>query len=165
METCEKCGFSLDESRARQAGPEIVAGAIALAQQLNSPNHDFATRRDPDTWSPLEYACHLRDVLIVQRERILLGLRVDRPAPQMMGAEDRGYYDGYSEQNPSDVGRQMTEMARLLAHMMGRISDAEWGRRVRFIGFDPEERTLAWVAVDTWHEMRHHTIDIERQLR
>ena len=47
---------------------------------------------------------------------------------------------------------------------MSRISDENWERRVRFIGFDPEERTLRWVAVDTWHEMYHHSIDIERQL-
>ena len=47
----------------------------------------------------------------VQRERILLGLRVDRPAPQMMGAEDRGYYDGYGDQSPSDVGRRRLPQA------------------------------------------------------
>jgi hypothetical protein len=164
MTTCDECGFELDEDRALEAGPEIVEGAIKLAQLLNSPTHHFAERREAHTWSPLEYACHLRDVMIVQRERILLGLREDRPAPPMMGSEDRVIRDGYAEQQPRDVGRQLTDAARLLANVMARITVADWGRPVRYAGYTPEERSLRWVAVDTWHEMHHHTLDIERQL-
>jgi hypothetical protein len=164
VETCEECGFELDERRALEAGPEIVEGAVRLAQLLNSPTPDFVSRREADTWSPLEYACHLRDVLIVQRERMLLGLREDRPAPPMMGSEDRVIRDGYAEQQPSDVARQLTDSARLLANVMARISEPDWNRQVRYVGYHPEERSLRWVAVDTWHEMRHHSLDIERQL-
>ena len=164
METCDECGFELDEDRALEAGPEIIRGAVRLAQLLNSPIHDHATRRDAATWSPIEYACHLRDVLIVQRERVLLGLREDRPAPPMMGSEDRLIRDGYAEQHPADVGRQLTDSARLLANVLDRIGEADWSRTVRYVGYTPEERSLRWVAVDTWHEVHHHSLDVERQL-
>ena len=54
----------------------------------------------------LEYGCHLKDVLLVQRERVLTARRVDRPSFHPIGRDERAEHDGYADQDPADVARQ-----------------------------------------------------------
>ena len=102
-------------------------------------------------------------MLLVQRERVLLARRADRPSPPLMGREERVEHDGYAEQNPSDVARQLTDAARMLANVLSRLG-ADWERLVVYEGLEPPERDLRWVALDTWHEVDHHLRDVQRQL-
>ncbi len=163
MERCYECGFDHSPDEAPSAGPAITQGATSVAQTLNNRAADVVSRRQPGTWSPLEYACHLRDVLLVQRERVLLARRVDRPSPPLMGREERVEHDGYAEQNPADVARQLTDAARMFANVLSRLG-ADWDRVVLYEGLDPPERSLRWVALDTWHEVHHHLRDVSRQM-
>jgi hypothetical protein len=125
---------------------------------------ELRRRPGPEVWSPLEYACHLRDVFLVQRERVITARRVERPAVPPMGRDERVDYDGYAAQDPADVARQLGDAARLFAHVLARLGGADWERTVLY-GYPREaERTLRWVAVHTEHEARHHLLDVERQL-
>jgi hypothetical protein len=74
MEGCDECRFEFKLSGPLLAGTAIVKGATKLVQLLNDRKADLVNRRAPQTRSPLEYGCHLRDVLLVQRERVLLWL-------------------------------------------------------------------------------------------
>ena len=79
---------------------------------------DAALRHRPsaDVWSALEYACHVRDVLLVMRERVLQVLREPSPpAFTPMGRDERVRDDRYAEQSPNDVPRQITDAAAMLA--------------------------------------------------
>jgi hypothetical protein len=58
---------------------EIRAGAAELAAILAEGTADLAARAQPARWSPLEYACHVRDLLLVQSERRLAARCQDRP--------------------------------------------------------------------------------------
>src|SRR5258707_10836138 len=58
-------------------------------------------------WSPLEYGCDLRDMLLVQRERVLAARRMNRPECSPMGRDERVVHDGCAEQEPEDVARQL----------------------------------------------------------
>ena len=78
VERCEECGFEYDENLSPMAGERIRAGAADLAAALAGGHADVRTRQQPGRWSPLEYACHVRDMLLVQRER-LAARRLDRP--------------------------------------------------------------------------------------
>ena len=77
MTACDQCGFVYDLSRAPDAARDISAAAAELADILRDGRTDPRTRREPEVWSPLEYGCHLRDVLLVQRERVLDARRND----------------------------------------------------------------------------------------
>lgn len=81
-------------------------------------------------WSPLEYGCHLRDVLLVQRERVLAA-RTDRPDCSPMGRDERVLHDGYAEQEPGDVARQLTDAAQMYGNVLSRLAADDWNRRVR----------------------------------
>ena len=160
MDRCAQCGFEYDVAEAEAAGPAIVVGVSEFAHLLGAPASDVRHRPQPDTWSPLEYGCHLRDVLLVQRERVLAARRTDTPSFEPMGRDERVDHDGYSGQDPDAVGRQMTDAAAMFANVLARLGGAEWERRVVY-GFPSTfERSLRWVAVHTLHEVRHHLLDV-----
>lgn len=161
---CDECGFSYDLSRAGEAGQSIVDGVTDVAALLCETGTDVITRRRPETWSPLEYGCHLRDVLLVQRERVLAARRRDRPSFDPMGRDERVEHDGYAEQDPTDVARQLTDAAQLLADVLARLGPADWDRTLMYNYPKPFERSLRWVAVHAVHEVRHHLFDVQRQL-
>lgn len=122
------------------------------------------SRARPDVWSPLEYACHLRDVLLVQRERVLAARRTSGHDCASMGREERAEHDGYSEQDPAEVARQLADAAALFSNVLARLSADDWDRTVLYHYPETRERSLRWVAVHTVHELQHHLLDIRRQL-
>jgi hypothetical protein len=165
VDRCDGCGFEYDLGEAPLAGAAIVQGAEELVSILNGSAADLTTRREARTWSPLEYGCHVRDVLLVQRERVLAARTMDRPSFYPMGREERVQYDGYSEQAVFDVARQLGDAARLFANVLSRLGPEEWDRVVMYNYPEPRERSLRWVAVHSVHELRHHTLDVRCQLR
>ena len=161
LDCCSGCGFEYDLEAFRSAGSSIEEGARHMARLLSNPDADPVPRRTAGRWSPLEYGCHVRDVLLVQRERVLLARREVRPDLVPMGRDDRVEHDGYSEQVPSDVARQLQEAARLFANDLSRLGNRDWERTVMYNYPLPAERSLRWVAVHTLHEVRHHLRDME----
>nr|WP_083894820.1 DinB family protein [Nocardia tenerifensis] len=138
--------------------------AVEYADLLLTESPKLRQRPKPDTWSPLEYACHMRDVLLVQRERVLAARRTRTPESWLMGRDERVEHDGYAEQKPTDVGRQLRDAAQLFANVLERLGDEDWARTLMFSYPDPQERSLRWLALHTLHELRHHLLDMRRQL-
>jgi hypothetical protein len=162
---CPSCGFTFDLGRAVEAGPLIVAGVHHLASIMQSRDSPaLAHRPDPSVWSALEYGCHVRDVLLVQRERVLAARRTDCPSFDPMGRDERVAHDGYAEQRGDHVARQLEDAAGLLANVLARLGPPDWERRVVYNYPDRQKRSLRWVAAHTAHEVHHHLGDVERQL-
>jgi hypothetical protein len=164
IERCGECGFAYDLSSAPEAGPTVVAFAGRFGDLLAEPGADVRTRRQPAVWSPLEYACHVRDMLLVQRERVLAARRVDRPVATPMGRDERVEHDGYAEQDPADVARQLADAGVLFANVLARLGPADWDRTMSYTYPQRTDRSLRWVAVHAVHEMQHHLLDARRQL-
>ena len=161
---CGDCDFTYDLTQASSAG----AGVVELAEEIASilGRRDVALRRRPDleVWSPLEYGCHVRDVLLAQRERALAARRSSGAACAPMGREERVDHDGYNEQDPVAVARQLKDAAMLFANVLARLDDGDWDRTVVYNYPEAQERSLRWVAIHTVHDLRHHLADIRRQL-
>lgn len=156
---CHECGFDYDAD-VFPAMTDVVADVAAV---LRGPG-DLRSRREPDMWSPLEYACHLRDVLLVQRERVLAGRRAEGYMCQPMGRDERVDHDGYADQSPEAVARQLTDAALMFTTVLDRLAPADWQRTILYSYPAPEWRSLRWVERHTAHEVRHHLLDIRRQL-
>lgn len=161
MDRCGGCGFLYDEAAAAVAPDRILEAVDDLAPLLSGPG--LARRPAPDTWSRLEYGCHLRDVLLVQRERVLLARRVECPELVPMGRDERVEHDGYRDQDPVDVRRQLRDAASLLAGCLRRLDAGGWHRTVVYNWPVRAERTLAWLAINALHEVLHHGDDIRSQ--
>ncbi|ORV43985.1 hypothetical protein AWC00_08350 [Mycobacterium conspicuum] len=138
-----------------------VAEVVAI---LRAGDVDLRSRRRPDAWSPLEYGCHLRDMLLVQRERVLAARRVDRPDCPPSGRDERVIHDGYAEQEPADVARQLGDAARLFSNVLTRLGPDDLDRTLIYHYPQTCERSLRWVALHTLHEAQHHLLDIRRQI-
>lgn len=163
MGRCEGCGFVYDLAQAPAVGPWIVDRVAEFAVLLTSVA-DLVTRPQPSTWSPLEYGCHLRDVLLVQRERVLAARRTDRPSFDPMGRDERVEHDGYDGQDPECVARQLADAGQLFANVLARVDPKDWDRSVMYNYPKLSERSLRWVAMHTLHEVQHHLLDVRRQL-
>ena len=166
---CDECGFVYDEAEHRDAAAAIVEGTSAIATMVRALDPQVAARRpQPAVWSPVEYACHVRDVLLVQRERVLEARRSPKtPQPTPMGRDERVAHAGYADQRPEDAARQLVDAASMFALALHHLDDDggdDWDRSLIYNHPSPWERSLRWVAVHTVHEVRHHRRDVERQL-
>ena len=80
-----------------------------------------------------------------------------------MNRDGRVDADGYAEQDPARVARQLEEAAYLFANVLARLAPADWDRTVMYNYPKLFERSMRWVAVHTVHEVRHHLLDVRRQ--
>ncbi|WP_433196585.1 DinB family protein [Nocardia sp. CA-107356] len=164
MTACAECGFDYEPALVPEVSALARVHAAEYATLLGGDEQTLRRRTAPQVWSPLEYACHMRDVLLAQRERVLLARRVDAPTLEPMGRDERVAHDGYNDQRPSDVARQLEDAALLFANVLDRLPPADWDRTVIYNFPHREERPLHWLALHTLHELRHHLLDIRRQL-
>lgn len=160
VDRCDECGYSYDEGLAWSAGTAIVDEARGIGHAIERLGERSRRRPSADVWSPLEYACHVRDVLLAQRERVLLARQVDCPTPAPMGRDARVVMEGYAEQDPTSVARQLSDAAELFENVLDRLGD-DWDRTLIYNFPHPTERSLRWVAVHTLHEVVHHRRDVE----
>ena len=163
---CDGCGFVYDEADAPGAAEAIRAGAAAFAERLRMTDSGDAHRRPaPDVWSMVEYGCHVRDVLSVQRERVLLARFAPEdapPEPPAMLRDERVDAEGYNDLAAEDVARQLVDAATLFANVLDRLAPTDWDKTIVYRFPYAWERSLRWVAVHTVHEVRHHLHDVER---
>src|SRR5689334_9106623 len=96
VEHCDECGFVYADLAPDDVPGVLLEGTAAHRDRLVTAGPDLVRRRpEPDTWSALEYVAHLRDVLLVQRERVIRALVEDVPPVPPMHRDDRPRIAGY----------------------------------------------------------------------
>jgi hypothetical protein len=100
----------------------------------------------------------------MQRERFLHARRAETPTAVPMGRDERVAHDGYAKQNPLHVADELAMAARLLTNTLDHLGPSDWDLRLVFGWPEVAERSLRWLAAHTLHEVRHHLLDVERQL-
>jgi S-DNA-T family DNA segregation ATPase FtsK/SpoIIIE len=164
MDRCEPCGFVYaDLPRAEVAG-RLRAFGPAYATRLAAPPRALRAHTRPGVWSGLEYACHVRDVFRVQRERLARALAEDRPPYTSMDRDGRVTRDRYNEQAPADVARDLVAAADALADAFAALDDAGWARVMPYGWPTPAEQDVAWLGRHTVHEGLHHLADLDEAL-
>ena len=165
MERCDECGYDYDEINRTDIACELRALGRWYRSCLEGQEPwRLRVRPRPDVWSPLEYACHVRDVLKVQKERIQLAIVEDQPAFAPMRREERVVEDRYNEQAPPEVANELADAAAALAQTLEALDDGAWQRTGVYNWPTTQVRTVEWIGRHTVHEARHHLWDIERLL-
>ncbi len=159
-DACPVCGFTY--AIARAAALEWIPSDINAFVTLFRSFDDIAVRRRPapDVWSPLEYACHVRDVLHVQLERIQLTAHEHEPTFVPMGRDERVVADRYNEQDPAVVAREIEEAGNAFYEYLVALDDEGWSRQGVYNYPEPQLRTVEWITIHTVHELLHHRVDI-----
>jgi S-DNA-T family DNA segregation ATPase FtsK/SpoIIIE len=161
MLRCEQCGYDYASLDRAELPGALWSGAAAVAERLGALDDEAVRRRpEPEVWSPLEYACHVRLVMQVQRARVALALREDQPYFTPMGRDARAVEDRYNEQDPAEVAAGLHDDADELARAFEALDEREWGRTGIYTFPVEEVRSLDWVARHTVHELVHHRGDM-----
>jgi S-DNA-T family DNA segregation ATPase FtsK/SpoIIIE len=160
---CQACGY---------AYALVTRAEIPLL--LRARAGDFRTRLEhvkaevlrahplSDSWSALEYSCHVRDIFRVQRQRVELALIEDEPRFSPMRRDERVAEERYNEQEPWSVAEELTDAAGRLAGTFESLDDAGWSRTGVYNWPSTRVRTIEWIGQHTLHEAQHHLQDIDR---
>jgi len=113
MGRCE-CGFSYDDVAVRAIAERLPLVVDDLCEEVaREPDPNLQRRSAPEVWSPLEYCCHVRDVLIVQRERVVRALVEECPTVPPMHRDERAVLLRYADEEPARVLDQLRVASRL----------------------------------------------------
>ncbi|HYF47561.1 MAG TPA: DinB family protein [Acidimicrobiales bacterium] len=165
MDRCGECGFDYDGFPRHEIGDRLRALALAVGERLSETPHAYASERPVEGWSALEYGCHVRDVLRVQRERIDLTLVAEQPEFAPMRRDERAVEQRYNDQHPDRVAAEVGAAADALAVRLESLDEAGW-TRTGIYGYPSREvRQVDWIARHTVHELHHHLADVDRVLR
>jgi hypothetical protein len=154
--TCPDCGF---DARAVE-GAEIASLVTAYTAPWTDvlARADPATRPDPTTWSPLEYACHVRDVCNLFADRVQLMLDSDGARFANWDQDATAVESRYAAQSPSVVAAEIPVAAARLSAVYAGVSGPDWERRgLRSNGAEFTVLTLGRYGL---HDLAHHLWDV-----
>ncbi|GAB3598808.1 DinB family protein [Angustibacter peucedani] len=123
---CPECRFDAP-AISRDDVPDLLRrNASAWIEVLRRPDVD--ERPDPSTWSPLEYACHVRDVHEVFGGRYEQLLGEDDPQFANWDQDEAAARGDYPGQAPPDVAAAIVAGAEAVAARLTGLDDATWAR-------------------------------------
>jgi hypothetical protein len=158
---CPDCGHAAGAVPPTGVAAEVRATAARWQPLLVHPA--VAVRPDPDTWSTLEYACHVRDVFRLGDYRIGLMLREDEPTFANWDQDATAIDDRYAEQDPAVVGPEITAAAEVLAQLLDGVADCDWDRAGT--RSDGARFTAGTFAQYVLHDPIHHEWDVAEGYR
>jgi S-DNA-T family DNA segregation ATPase FtsK/SpoIIIE len=164
MTVCAECGFTYGAAPRQELAGRLRRAAEAYGVRLSTDAVTLRRRSAPDQWSPLEYSCHVRDVLLMQRDRVYVALVEHEPSFKPMYRNERVAFDRYDTQAPTTVADQTAMAADLLAGALDGLDDLQWARPLVYGFPEPSRRDVEWVAHHSLHEVVHHLADIDRLL-
>ena len=158
-ERCPECGYDATALHHEQVAPAIRANAAAWQHVLAS-NPDVRRRPAVDRWSPLEYACHVRDVLRIYDYRLGLILSEDDPTYPNWDQDETALAERYHEQDPTVVAGELHAAAAQIASRFESVREDQWSRTGN--RSDGARFTIDTVARYLLHDPVHHVWDVRQ---
>ena len=153
---CPECGFDAGSVAAADIATLVTACTDPWPEVLQRP--DAGRRPRAATWSPLEYACHVRDVCRLFEQRLQLMLTEDSPTFTNWDQDETAVRERYGEQQPAVVARERAEAAAGLAGAYARVPGDAWGRTG--LRSDGSEFTVLTLGQYGLHDLAHHLWDV-----
>jgi hypothetical protein len=155
---CPECGFDASAASREQIPSLLRTNADGWREVLAGEAEALRRRPDPQVWSPLEYACHVRDVCRIYLYRLDLMLAQDDPLYPNWDQDQTAVDEDYGAQDPAVVVGELSESFEALAARFDEVDGEDWerpGRRSDGVGFTIE--TFARYFI---HDPVHHYCDV-----
>jgi hypothetical protein len=162
-ELCVACDFdgSLFDPRQllvaiRDLGPE-------WSTLLLNAGDDLRVRPAPETWSPIEYAAHSRDITALHVFGVDQALKLDEPVIPEIAADEliQEAATTYAASDPGLVALELGDQARRLADLAEAAGTGSWSRGITIGASRRDVRSLLEHAL---HDSHHHLIDVANGL-
>jgi DinB superfamily len=166
VDRCEQCGFTYGSIGEAEIPDAMRALSVQYGKALLETDVAGLVRMRPapDVWSALEYACHVRDVWLNQRDRAILALAEDTPTYARMYRDERTYLAGYQREDVTEVAGEVVTAANLMAKLFEGLDSDQLARPCIYNYPEPAERNVAWLGHHTLHEATHHLDDLRSVL-
>ena len=153
---CPDCGFDPSAQSLADLPRSFHDTAMTWSGVLERA--DAADRPQPGVWSPLEYACHVRDVHELFAQRVRSMLDEDVPTFANWDQDATAVERDYGSQDPAVVAVELIEAAGTVAGVYATVTDATSGRRgIRSNG---DEFTIETFGSYHLHDIVHHLHDV-----
>ena len=155
---CPECGFDAAAVPPESVATRLRTNAVAWEQVLREPDDVVRRRPADDRWSPLEYACHVRDVCMLYHQRLNLMLQEDDPLYSNWDQDVTAVEARYGEQDPATVSEELVRAAAGLADAFDGVQAGQWlrpGRRS-----DGARFSIAGFSRYLLHDPVHHLYDV-----
>ena len=156
---CPQCGFDASALPA-PAVPALIRDNALAWRRLLDQGAIRPGRPDEATWSPLEYACHVRDVYRRYAARVDLMLAEDDPLFPNWDQDASAVTDRYDAQDPAQVVDELEAAAQDHAEQLARLGPSDWDRRGR--RSDGASFTVSTIARYMVHDPIHHLWDVAK---
>lgn len=154
---CSECGYDPGSVTDPALGAALRATSGRWRRVLG---RDGARQRpEPDVWSPLEYACHVRDVHRLFTGRVRRMLDVDDPRFVNWDQDAVAVADRYWAQDPPAVAVELEAAADAAAATYDAVAPGAWprtGRRSNGAAF-----TISSIGRYHLHDVLHHLFDVQ----
>ncbi|MHA7133843.1 DinB family protein [Oerskovia turbata] len=153
---CPECGFESGAVDPDQVGPVVRSTIPRWQAVLARP--DAAARPDERTWSPLEYAAHVRDVFGIFDVRLASMVEGDDPEFANWDQDAAALAGDYGNQDPQVLARELAIAGDRIAGRFDAVGSDDWerpGRRSNGSVFTV--RTLGQYFL---HDVVHHLHDV-----
>jgi hypothetical protein len=154
---CPECGFDASGFERELVGSMILANAASWQRVLRGPG--VARRPRADVWSPLEYACHVRDVFRLYDERLRRMLTEVDPQYANWDQDATAVADRYGEQDALTVANELVVAAAAIATRFDTVAGTQWDRTGT--RSDGAHFTIESFARYLIHDPIHHLSDVE----
>ena len=164
MESCDGCGFVWESVERGEIAGRATAAADAIAALTLADPGGALRRPSAERWSAVEYAAHVRDVLVTLRDRLVIGLVEDHPDFKPLYRDERIDLGLYRADTPDVVAAELVAVAGMFARLFEAVDPDQLARTVQFGYPTTASRSLLWVAQQAVHEAEHHLADVEENL-
>jgi hypothetical protein len=156
---CPECGFDAAGFDRELIGSMILTNAAAWQRVLRGRAVEL--RPSDDVWSPLEYACHVRDVFRIYDERLRRMLTEDDPQYANWDQDATALADNYCGQDPVAVAEELVVAAARLSERFDGVRPEQWNRPGT--RSDGARFTIESFARYLIHDPIHHLFDVGRE--
>jgi hypothetical protein len=153
---CPECGFDANGFDRELVGSMILSNAAAWQRVLRSRAVEL--RPADDVWSPLEYACHVRDVFRIYDERLRLMLTEDDPEYENWDQDAAAVAENYFGQDPAVVADELVAATTRIAERFDGVAGDQWNRTGT--RSDGAHFTVESFARYLIHDPIHHLFDV-----
>lgn len=153
---CPECGFDGPAVDRAELPGAIRDNARGWQEVLAGP--DVPVRPADNVWSPLEYACHVRDVHVLFDQRVHLMLDQDDPRFANWDQDVTAVEQDYGSQDAAEVARELSAAAEAVATTYSSVAGDQWqrpGRRSNGSAF-----TVDTLGRYHLHDVVHHLHDV-----